>query len=185
MRSAALRALDVADSRRSGAPLAVSIRAWKLIGSPRARDLRHEQSGGHERRQARSRQLAPGRAEADPVPRPSAQCGSPRAGTALPAATGSDDRTCALLGLIADVGAKRPAVGRDDRKLLDRHRGERRLPHGVDMGRAAGIDAARGKFVQRRNRARRRALRRAPCAGAPTARALRGPAARQGCSANS
>ncbi len=48
----------------------------------------------------------------------------------------------ALLRLVADIRAQRPAVSRNDRKLLDRDCRKRRLAQGVHIGDATGIDTA-------------------------------------------
>jgi hypothetical protein len=48
----------------------------------------------------------------------------------------------ALLRLVADIGAQRPAVGRNDRQLFDRDRPERRLAQRVHIGDPAGVDTA-------------------------------------------
>ena len=152
--------------RRSTAPPMVSILRMKAQRPPRWRHLRHEQLGGNQRRNAVARAGA-GTANAQPLLRLRAE---PHHFQQIAAAgrqrLGGYD--LALLRLVADVRAQRAAIGRDDRQFLDRDRTERRLAQRVDIGEAAGIDAARGQFVERRDRARDPRLPPAPCDAAPT-----------------
>ena len=117
------------------------------------RNLRHEQRGRNERRNAVARTrcrdggceaTAPGVRRAAPVP---ADCG-------CPADSGSDETTLRCSGwLPTSVHSVRPS-GATIESSLTGMVAESRLAQRVHVGDAAGIDAARREIVERRHRAR-------------------------------
>ena len=132
-------------------PPVVSMRTSKLDGAARGPPLRDKYPDGNKCGNAVARTRR-GTADAQPRLRLSAQAHQFEHRAAVRRQRlGRDD--LALLGLVADIRAQRPAVRRNDRKLFDRDRRERRLAQRLHVGDAAGVDATDDQLFEGGHRA--------------------------------